>query len=45
MVKSDKPDKIRAVFGVPKLLLMVENMFIWNIQKEYLNKGKGSLLW
>jgi len=45
MVKSDKPDKIRAVFGVPKLLLIVETMFIWNLQKEYLNKGKGSLLW
>jgi len=47
MVKSDKPDKIRAVFGVPKLLLMVENMFIWNIQREYLNGplGKSPLLW
>jgi hypothetical protein len=47
MVKSDKPDKIRAVFGVPKLLLMAENMFIWNIQKDYLNRpvGKSPLLW
>nr|QDW65152.1 RNA-dependent RNA polymerase [Hypomyces chrysospermus partitivirus 1] len=47
MVKQDKPDKIRAVFGVPKLLLMVENMFIWNIQREYLNAplGKSPLLW
>jgi len=47
MVKSDKPDKIRAVFGVPKLLLMVENMFIWNLQREYLNRrlGKSPLLW
>ncbi|UWK02071.1 RNA-dependent RNA polymerase [Fusarium poae partitivirus 3] len=47
MVKSDKPDKIRAVFGVPKLLLMVENMFIWNLQREYLNSSLGSspLLW
>lgn len=47
MVKSDKPDKIRAVFGVPKLLLMVENMFIWNLQREYLNSPPGSspLLW
>jgi hypothetical protein len=47
MVKSGDPPKIRAVFGVPKLLLMVENMFIWNIQKEYLNRrvNKGPLLW
>jgi len=47
MVTVDKPDKIRAVFGVPKLLLMVENMFIWNLQREYLN-GKpcsSPLLW
>lgn len=47
MVKSDNPPKIRAVFGVPKLLLMTENMFIWNLQKEYLNRrvNKGPLLW
>jgi hypothetical protein len=47
LVKEDKPDKIRAVFGVPKLLLMVENMFIWNLQKEYLNekKEKSPMLW
>lgn len=45
-VKSDKPDKIRAVFGVPKLLLMAENMFIWNLQKEYLNDNvKSPMLW
>jgi len=47
LVSTDKPDKIRAVFGVPKLLLMVENMFIWNLQKEYLNErvSKSPLLW
>nr|BBU59833.1 RNA dependent RNA polymerase [Rosellinia necatrix partitivirus 12] len=47
LVKEDKPDKIRAVFGVPKLLLMVENMFIWNLQKEYLNEktSKKAMLW
>jgi len=45
-VKSDQPDKIRAVFGVPKLLLMVENMFLWNLQKEYLNGNVQSpMLW
>lgn len=46
LAKQDKPDKIRAVFGVPKLLLMVENMFIWNLQKEYLNgKVDSPMLW
>jgi hypothetical protein len=46
LVKADKDDKIRAVFGVPKLLLMVENMFIWNLQKEYLNdKVRSPMLW
>jgi len=45
LVGADEPDKLRAVFGVPKLLLQVENMFIWNIQKEYLNNKKGCMLW
>jgi hypothetical protein len=46
LVKSDADDKLRAVFGVPKLLLMVENMFIWNIQKEYMNgKVQSPILW
>jgi len=46
LVRQDKEDKIRAVFGVPKLLLMAENMFIWNLQKEYLNeKVKSPMLW
>nr|ATS94412.1 RNA-dependent RNA polymerase [Podosphaera prunicola partitivirus 2] len=46
MVQSNEPDKLRAVFGVPKLLLMAENMFIWNLQKEYLNqKVQSPLLW
>lgn len=46
LVKQDEDDKLRAVFGVPKLLLMTENMFIWNLQREYLNNaGKYPLLW
>nr|QED42950.1 putative RdRp [Monilinia partitivirus A] len=46
VVASDEPDKIRAVFGAPKLLLMVENMFIWPLQATYLNNDdKGRLLW
>jgi hypothetical protein len=46
LVKAEDKDKLRAVFGVPKLLLMVENMFIWNLQKEYLNgKVRSPMLW
>jgi hypothetical protein len=45
VVSKDEPDKIRAVFGAPKLLLMVENMFVWQLQKTYLNEECGRMLW
>jgi hypothetical protein len=45
VVGADEDDKIRAVFGATKLLLMVENMFIWQLQRIYLNEDKGRLLW
>jgi hypothetical protein len=47
VVDTDDDDKIRAVFGVPKLLLMAENMFIWPLQAHYLNSPttKHNLLW
>nr|UDL14342.1 MAG: RNA-dependent RNA polymerase [Partitiviridae sp.] len=46
VVGKDEPDKIRAVFGVTKLLLMIENMFIWPLQATYLNDpATGRLLW
>ncbi|GFM95114.1 RNA-dependent RNA polymerase [viral metagenome] len=45
VVSQDEPDKIRAVFGATKLLLMVENMFIWQLQRVYLNNDDGRLLW
>jgi len=46
LVQSTEQDKNRAVFGTPKLLLMAENMFIWPLQKEYLNREVDSpLLW
>lgn len=46
VVAQNEPDKIRAVFGAPKLLLMIENMFIWSLQATYLNQeGVGRLLW
>jgi hypothetical protein len=39
VVGPDDDDKIRAVFGVPKLLLFVENMFIWPMQADLLNRN------
>jgi hypothetical protein len=45
VVGPEDPDKIRAVFGVTKLLLMVENMFIWPMQSFYLNEETSPLLW
>lgn len=45
VVSKDEDDKIRAVFGAPKLLLMAENMFIWQMQRVYLNNDDGKLLW
>jgi len=45
LVQQDEPDKLRAVFGLPKLFLQAENTFIWNLQREYLNTQKSPLLW
>jgi hypothetical protein len=45
VVSKDEPDKIRAVFGATKLLLQVENCFIWQLQRRYLNEDEGRLLW
>lgn len=46
VVDEDEPDKIRAVFGVTKLLLMAEQHFIWPLQETYLNgKTESPLLW
>jgi len=45
IVSQDDPDKLRAVFGVPKLLLFSEQMFIWPIMKDYLNHKTGRMLW
>nr|UDL14394.1 MAG: putative RNA-dependent RNA polymerase [Partitiviridae sp.] len=46
VVDYDEPDKIRAVFGVPKLLLMAEQHFIWPLQETYLNGHVDSpMLW
>lgn len=46
VVAADEPDKIRAVFGATKLLLMIENMFIWALQACYLNNDEiGRMFW
>jgi len=46
VVDEGEPDKIRAVFGVTKLLLQAEQHFIWPLQEQYLNGHKKSpLLW
>jgi len=45
VVAANEPDKVRAVFGAPKLLLMVELMFIWPLQATYLNTDAGRMLW
>nr|BCD56390.1 putative RNA-dependent RNA polymerase [Lichen partiti-like RNA virus sp.] len=46
LVKEDDPDKIRMVFGVPKLLLQAEMMFLWPIFNHLLNLEEHSpMLW
>jgi len=47
VVGPDDDDKIRAVFGVPKLLLFVENMFIWPMQADLLNRDPADspMMW
>lgn len=46
VVNHDEEDKIRAVFGVPKLLLHAELHFIWPLTEQYINQRVDSpLLW
>lgn len=44
LLKSEDPDKIRMVFGVPKLLLMAEAMLLWPIIRHLAEKD-GPMLW
>lgn len=44
LVRSDDPDKIRMVFGVPKLLLFAECMFLWPLVNDLMNRN-GPMLW
>jgi hypothetical protein len=46
LVKSDDPDKIRMVFGAPKLFLFAEAMFFWPLFSFYMNRsGPFPILW
>lgn len=46
LVESHEDDKIRMVFGVPKLLLQVEAMFLWPLINHLVNQdGNGPMLW
>nr|WVD52803.1 RdRp [Wugcerasp virus 16]WVD52804.1 RdRp [Wugcerasp virus 17] len=44
LVKADDPDKIRMVFGVPRLLIMAECMFLWPLVNDLMNRN-GPMLW
>jgi len=45
LIKQDAPNKVRSVFGVPKLLIFAEAMFFWPLFREFLDEGKSPLLW
>lgn len=44
LVESTEEDKIRMVFGVPKLLLQVETMFLWPLINDLVNRD-SPMLW
>jgi len=44
LVQSDEDDKVRMVFGMPWLSLIIEVMFFWPYF-AWLRKGKSALLW
>lgn len=44
LVKADEEDKIRMVFGVPKLTLQIEAMFLWPLTNHLVNTD-GPMLW
>nr|UUV42336.1 MAG: putative RNA dependent RNA polymerase [Enontekio alphapartitivirus 1] len=44
LVTKDEPDKIRMVYGVPKLLLMTEAMFLWPLVNDLVNRD-SPMLW
>lgn len=44
LVHFEDPDKVRMVYGVPKLTLQVELMFLWPYF-NFLRKGETPILW
>nr|UDL14415.1 MAG: putative RNA-dependent RNA polymerase [Partitiviridae sp.] len=45
MTRFDEPDKVRSVFGVPKVHIMAEAMFMWPLFNQYHKHGKSPMLW
>jgi len=45
LVSSDEPDKVRMVFGVPKLHLQIECMLLWDYIRQARIYGNNHILW
>lgn len=45
LVRSDEPDKVRTVFGVPKPVIFAEAMFFWPLFSHYFSSPNSPLLW
>jgi hypothetical protein len=45
LIELDEPNKVRSVFGVPKILIFSEAMFFWPLFQYYLNIGLSPMLW
>jgi len=45
LVEADQDEKIKMIYGVPKLLIMVEYMFIWPLLAHLTNSPDTPMLW
>jgi len=45
LIELDEPNKVRSVFGVPKILIFAEAQFFWPLFQSYLNDGISPMLW
>jgi len=45
LVTDDKPDKIRMVYGVPKLHIMIEVMLLWDYVRQLRQTHNPYILW
>lgn len=45
LVELDEPNKVRSVFGVPKIHIFAEAQFFWPLFREYLEEGRSPMLW